>query len=245
MKKILMLIDESYEHDFCSVCVVCIQGEENIDLVREKVKKMKIDPQLITTSSGDGRHYAEDGIGARQVVASKISTMPISAYICLSETVKLENKQELDEYTYSFMLPKIIKSLMQKYHGSHDEEYDISLEFENLSDKRGNDLVFFEKQISHLRDEFQFSCSVVGKNGEPLIFLPDYFLGFTRDLIIKKRNAEKLLSGSKRKPETWPAQYFNLLANKIGIILLMDEDKIKRFGRGRGVADFLSVHRND
>lgn len=243
MEKILMLVDESYEQDFCSVCVVCIQGERRIEAVRKRVLKMKLQPSIVTTTTEGIRHYTEDSIGVRQATAPIIGLMPISAYICLSQTNVPTDKKTQDEYVYSALLPKIVKSLLQKYQYTHNSEYDVHIEFENLSNRNGKDLAFFENHLAHLRTEFKFGCLVVGKEEEPLLFLPDYFLGFTRDLILKKRQAQQK-SKSGIKPETWPAQLFNLIVNKVGVILSVENGNIQRFGRGDGVRKFLVEHTN-
>jgi|GEM_PF-4121831 len=223
-EEILLLVDESYADNFCAICVVCIQGKENLTLLNDQIRQISVDPAVNIHDLAKIFHYNEASIGGRQSIASWIYRMPISVYCVISKSNVSKSKQTQDEFAYKTLFPELVKPLRQKFFNRfHGEK--ISIRFENLNNKLDTDTLFF-KEV--LKDIPEISVSVVSKENDQLIFLPDYFLGFIKDHL------------SKGKLVTWPTDLLKLLSGKIGLLLFKDASETRRYGRGDEIAKFLS-----
>ncbi|OHB25205.1 MAG: hypothetical protein A2542_02270 [Parcubacteria group bacterium RIFOXYD2_FULL_52_8] len=231
-EKVTLLIDESYDNNFCGVCVVAVQGDKNLEILRDQIRQMAIDPMLNAYNKSGIFHYSDNGISGRQALATWISRMPISAYIALSTTNVPDLKGERDNIVYRSFLPQILKLLRMKY-TKRAGDISFAIKFENLSNKSNSDLVFFKEIVGKIPSCRDTEVNVVTKDKEPLTFLPDYFLGFIRDHLTKQYSKEGAHA-------TWPTDSLKLLSGKIGLILQCDETRIKHYGRGKQVTDFLT-----
>ncbi len=227
-EKLTMFVDESYRKDYVSVAVVVVQGEKNHSLILKVIKKLFLKPVFISTTKGK-LHYSEESVGARQVIAGLIRELPVSAYIALTQLNVPTKKKERDELAYGTLLPKLLKAILDKY-TKHQVDYSIEVIFENLSAHPNSDKVFFESKLKFLLGKYDFKVTVGTKETEKILYLPDYFLGFGGHLIFPPKDS------------TWPAQLFELVVDKIGVILNYGE-RIERYNRGEGVRKFLTSHR--
>ena len=222
-------IDESYDDEFCAVCMVIIQGEKNLQQTREIFRKIAIEPMVAATTSSDIYHYAEQSIAARQAITQWVSKMPISAYVNITAHNVPPEKTRRDLMAYGSLLGEIIVPIFQKFKSRLGDDVTIHMNFENLSNKTSSDQAFFNQQMNESIVASPYTVSVATKDKEPLIYLPDFFLGYIRDHIVRESNI------------TWPATSLKLLADKVGLILHTDIDGEKsRYIRGESVATFLS-----
>lgn len=247
-EKVLLLVDESYGNNFCGVCIVCVQGSESVDILRDQLRRMSVDPTFIAYNTSPTFHYADDSIGARQSLASRIFEMPISVYCAISQKDIPSSREKLNELAYKNLFPSLLKPLRMKFGNRLNKRVDFTIHFENLTDKPDIDLSFF-KNISACQDTD--SIKVVTKS-DPLIFLPDYFLGFIREHLKdrseggSRKSCFKTLANKfgllrRTKPiQRWPIDSLKLLSGKIGLILLSNQGDETRYERGEGVANFLS-----
>lgn len=223
-----LLIDESYDNNYTSVGVVCIQGEVNLNLVKDMVRKMSLDPAINTMISSGAYHYAELSIGARQAVNQWVSKMPISSYIAISKEQISAIKSDKDVVAYGNLFKNIAVPLLGKFENRLGENTKIHFLFENLSDKHTIDQYFFENILQNCTSQ-SLDIHVVTKQTEPLIFLPDFFLGYVRDRLTKNADI------------TWPSDSLQILSKKIGLVLCTDKDGVmERYVRGDSVSKFLS-----
>lgn len=227
-EEVILLVDESYGENFCATCIVCIQGVNNRDLLLDQLRQLSIDPAFNAYNSSGLLHYNENNISTRQTLAPWISEMPISAYIAITQTNTSKTKQQQDIDTYHLLFPEILKPLLMKFKKRVGEDVEISLLFENLSDKLDNDLVFFKNIVSTIPDSKNIAVKVATKATEPLLFLPDYFLGFVYNYF------------SLKKKETWPTDSLKLLVGKVGLILIINNNKINRYKRGEEIVNLFS-----
>jgi hypothetical protein len=227
-EKVTIFVDESYSDSYVSVAAIAVQGDENRQTILAALKKLSLKPEFITATKGN-LHYQEEGVGARQVMAVLLRQIPASAYLALSVENVPTDKVKQDELVYGVFLPRLLNAVLQKY-SKHGADYSVEVIFENLSDELTRDKKYFESQLVSLRNSFDFEVVVGTKANEPLLCLPDYFLGFARDVVLQDVRA------------TWPTQLFELIADKIGVILAFGE-QIERYNRGDGVRRFLASHR--
>jgi len=226
-EKITVFVDESYSDDYASVAAVVVQSEDNRQVVATALKKLFLKPEFITTSKGS-LHYQEEGVGARQVVSTLIRQIPVSAYIAFTQLDVPRDKISQDELVYGTLLPKLLTATLQKYK-KHSADYSVEIIFENLTDHIIKDEKYFKSKFATLAGKHNFKITVKTKNTEPLLSLPDYFLGFVRNVVLQSNGA------------TWPNQLFELVADKFGVILEYGID-INRYNRGEG-EKFLGAYR--
>lgn len=214
----IMLIDESYREDYCAVCIVCIQGKENYELC------LKCLPEILS-KGGKSFHYNKDDIDLKKRISLWISKLPISSYIGIVKKVDLkQNKSELDKFTYKIIFPELLKPLGVKYKNRLGKEMNGIIKFENLTDKISLDLKLFQEVVDKIPDYKKMEVKVETKNSEPLNFLPDYFLGFI---------------GHYSKDEWFKRSMYDL-GEKIGLILVVNENCKDRYKRGEEVINFLN-----
>lgn len=245
-EEILLIVDESYKAKLCSVCVVCVQGLENIKLLEDQIRKITIDPVVKAYNKSRIFHYSEDSIGARQSLVPWISKMPISVYLGISQTNFYRSKKEKDTFTYGHIFPKILLPIVKKYQKRLGTNIEFSILFENLSDKLQRDKNFFTKIVHQTLGGVKIKINVTTKESEPLIFLTDYFLGYVRDHLLGKKPPhfiDGLLVRLHLRPEVnknWSTNSLKLLSSKIGLICLLNNDRCFWYERGKEIADFLS-----
>lgn len=226
-KESLFLIDESHKENYSAVCVVCVQGKDDLKLLMDQLRQISIVPTVRAYNSSGVFHYCDDSIGARQSIVSWITKMPISVYMSITQTNTEHLKENKDMFVYQCLLPEILKPLQMKYRNRFDSAK-ISLRFENLSKNTKNDLIFFQKSLSNALGYEDMEISIATKENEPLIFLPDYFLGFVRDQLTNK------------DPKiSWPKDALKLISSKIGLIHICDTEGTKRYQRGEEIKNLL------
>lgn len=223
--RVLMLVDECYIANTCSVCVVCIHGKENLFMLENQLRQIEVDPVVKAYRKNNIFHYNEDSIGARQSLSSWIYKMPISAYIVLEEKEGLSTKEDKNNFAYQTLLPEILKPLKMKFFKRYSDNLDYLIKFENLTDRPNLDKTFFSKILENIPLCGDMGIEVVTKDKEPLILLPDYFLGFVNHCM---------------QGQVWSADTLKLIGNKIGLILTKGKDKNRRYERGNDIVNFLS-----
>ena len=189
----------------------CVHGEENISLLNDQMRQIAIDPTIKAyRAQTDTFHYNEDSIGARQSLSSWIYKMPISAYLAIGKKDASSTKQEKDIFVYQTLLPELLKPLRMKFSKRYGSDIEYLVKFENLTDKSNLDGSFFTKILETIPLCRDMETQVVTKGEEPLIFLPDYFLGFVNHCI---------------QGQQWSADSLKLIGNKVGLILMTEEGK--------------------
>ena len=226
--KIILIIDESYGKDFCATSIVYIQGLNNYYLIIDQLRKISINPAFKIYNSSGILHYNENSISARQIITPWISEMPISVHVAITKTSIPETKRDKDNISYKLLFPEILKPILMKFKKTTENDVKFILNFENLSDKTNNDVIYFKKIIENISTKNNIFVNVVTKEEEPLLFLPDYFLGFIHNHLTRKTT------------ETWSTDSLKLLSDKIGLISVFNEGKIIRYERGSGIINFLS-----
>ena len=223
-----LFIDESYDEQYCAVCIVCIQGKENLVLVRDLIRQMSIDPLIQSMVREETYHYSELSIGARQALTSWVARMPLSVYIAITQQDIPQDKKY--DTAYGFLLKNILIPVFSKFQNRVGSEVALQINFENISDKTKSDVEFFTKKVNDTGIKGKCNLNVVTKQTNDFIFLPDFFLGYVKDHI--NRGGEKI---------TWTADSLKLLSKKIGLLLNYEKDgKLERFSRGEEVSTFLS-----
>jgi hypothetical protein len=215
--EVLFFVDESYNPEFCGVCIVCIQGKEGYKIA-QGIKTKNLPSRI---------HYHDDNISNRQSIASSIAIMPISAYVAITKNNFPKEEKNKYELIYKTLLPELLKPLRMKFSKRLGGNVNFLINFENLSDKPKRDVKFFEGVFGMIPSCADMNYTIVTKSSEPLIFLPDYFIGFIRDHLSTKK-------------KIWPASSLKLLSEKIGVLLLYEKGKITRYERGKQISDFLS-----
>ena len=226
--EIILIIDESYGEDFCATCIVYIQGLNNYYLIVDQLRKININPAFNVYNSSRILHYNENSISARQIITPWISEMPISVHVAVTKTNIPETKKDKDNIAYKLLFPEILKPILMKFKKRTENDVKFILNFENLSNKINNDINFFKKIIENISIKNNVFVNVVTKEEEPLLFLPDYFLGFIHNHLTRKTT------------ETWSTESLKLLSDKIGLISVFNKEKITRYERGNGIIKFLS-----
>lgn len=220
-----MLVDECYIKDCCSVCIVCVHGEENISLLNDQMRQIAIDPAInVYRAQTKTFHYNEDSIGARQSLSSWIYKMPISTYLAINKKAIFSTKQEKDTFVYQTLLPELLKPLKMKFSKRYGSDIEYLVKFENLTDKSNLDRNFFTKILETIPLCRDMEIQVVTKEEEPLTFLPDYFLGFVNHCM---------------QGNSWSADSLKLIGNKVGLILMSEKGKKFRYERGEDIVNFL------
>ncbi|MES2930996.1 MAG: hypothetical protein V4665_04425 [Patescibacteria group bacterium] len=221
-------IDESYNANFLGVAIVVILGETNIKITQGILSSLSNDPVFKHRNNGSGKiHSTENNLGPKINVVDKIYQMPISTYLSYKkqDTSSL-TKQEMDEIAYGELLPELLKRIATKYiKNFKDRSIIITLEFEQLSDKKEKDRLFFAECIKDLI--FNFEIQVLSKKN---IFtsLPDYFLTFLRNLL--------------EEPHTnWSKNELELVESKIGLILDASNLQRKYYSRGDEIRNFIKA----
>lgn len=229
-EKAYLFVDESYDDAFMGVCVVLIHGERNLDMVRDQLRKLLIDPSQFAYNPGGVLHYADTNISSRQSVARWIATMPLAAYLAVAPSMELRTKEDKDRYAYNDLLPRLLHPLALKLENRFGADSHAQFLFENLTDKSAADEVFFKGVVDRIPlGNLDVETRVVTKSTEPLTFLPDYFLGFVREALVGKGQ------------QTWQHDTLTLLASKIGLVLKTDGKKIlDRYERGGDLPAFLA-----
>lgn len=234
-QNITLLIDETYHErstitdnaNFAAVCIVCIQGKYNYELLLDQLRKISLDPAVNTYGVSSYFHFNDVSISSRQSLVPWIAEMPISVYLAATKKFISDSKQEKDTFVYNSLFPTILEPIQSKFYNRFGNKVKFELKFENLTDKINNDAKFFRNILGKSKRFQNMSSRVVTKTQEPLLFLPDYFLGFTRSHIMEKNNG------------TWHTESLRLLSEKIGLLAIIDH-KIIHFERGKEIRDFLN-----
>ncbi len=225
---IQLFIDESYGDEYCAVCAVCIQGEENAKLIREIIRQMSIDPAIKSMVCKENYHYSELSIGARQALTGWIAKMPLSVYIAVTRQ-KIQSGKHYD-VAYGLLLKNLLIPLFNKFQNRSGQKTLLGMNFENISDKTSSDVEFFTEKMNRVGITGNYTVSVVTKHLSEFIFLPDFFLGYVKDHLIY--NDEK---------NSWTTNALKLLSGKIGLLLNFKKDGTpEHFSRGEEVDTFLS-----
>lgn len=226
-KHIYFYIDESYKDNFLGVAIVVLMGETNIKITQGLLSSVSNNPVFKHRNKGSNKiHYADNNLGPRVNVIDILYQMPISVYLAYKkQDTALLTKQNMDEIVYKELLPQLLKTIATKYKKIFKERpVGIHLQFEQLSDKKEKDKLFFIECIKSL--DFDFNIHVVTKEN---IFtsLPDYFLAFLRNLILESSTSN------------WPKNDLELVEGKIGLIVDATSQKKKHYDRGEKIRKFI------
>lgn len=223
---IYFYIDESYKDGFLGVAVVALVGETNIKITKNIISSISKDLIFKHRNKGSGKiHYADNNLSPRVNVVDQIYQMPISVYLSYKkQDISSLTKKQMDDIAYSELLPGLIRVIATKYKKNYKEApVGINLQFEQLSNKKEKDRLFFTNCLSKL--DFNFKVAVVGKDN---IFttLPDYFLGLLGALVVEPAIA-------------WPKVELGLVDSKIGLIIDATNKKREYYERGEEIRQFI------
>lgn len=225
-ENIYFYIDESYKDDFLGVAIVAIIGEANIKITKDIISSVRNDLIFKHRNKGSDKiHYADNNLSPRVSVVEQIYQMPISVYLSYKKhDISSLNKQQMDEIAYKELLPDLLKLLAMKYKKIFkDKPITINLQFEQLSDKKEIDKLFFTKCIEKLK--FNFSINIVSKN-DIFTALPDYFLGLLGTLV-----TEPAIN--------YPKVELGLVDSKVGLIIDATKEKREYYERGSEIRQFI------
>lgn len=222
-----MLIDESRDRSGKpSLCIVCIQGEENFLLAQEIFRQAEVSSDVAAIRKDETTlHFAYESIGGRQSVVTHMRRMPVSAYIAVCEDPVSDEKRY--DLMYQVLLPRLLKPLISKFNSRCQGSVEYELLFENITEKHENDRSYFLGKVDSLDFGAIVSVNVVTKKSEPLLWLPDYFLGFLGQFF-------------GCGDSTWARDSLHLLQDKIGLIQVSRGENVLYVRRGHEISDFLS-----
>lgn len=225
-ENIYFYIDESYKNGFLGIAIVVLLGKENIKITKDIISLASKDLIFKHRNKGSGKiHYVDNNLSPRVSIVDQIYQMPISVYLSYKkQNISTLTKQQMDDIAYRELLPDLLKLIIMKYKKIFKEKpVTINLQFEQLSDKKEADKLFFTECIEKLK--FNFNINIVSKN-DIFTALPDYFLGLLGNLVTKT-NID------------YPKIELGLVDSKVGLIINATTGKKEYYERGSEIRQFI------
>lgn len=220
-------IDESYPKDFIITCIVSITGLENLRIISSSINSIKKDPTFKMRGGNSTLHFNENNIAVEQTIANKLFELPFSVYYIFKRVKKNLSKEEKDLIAYKELLPILLKNVSRKYIKIFDKDFNIiKLHFENLTNKKNNDISFFKKCLKNINCDFEIE--IINKE-HIMNFMPDYLLGFLKDFLTRKTDEK----------QSYKKINMDIIKDKIGLIIEINRDKITYHKRGSKIDGFI------
>jgi hypothetical protein len=224
-----LYIDEScVGPDWILIAAVAVDNLEYERFISEKLEAKKSSKPYVM--QGAVLHHTEDNMSINHDMAAWVlRTAPMSVYYLLQHY----NPEAMDEVTakrwvYEQIFPKkILLNIITKYR-KLNPKVSIDIAFENLTDKPGSDIKFFEPTVASLGFN-NTSVRVVDKSNV-LVALPDYMAGTLRDCIEESRLGKGTAATTN----------MTLVKDKTGLLVVcFDNGKCRYYERGDEMRAFI------